>query len=102
MSNTKKNGRVKNDKQYNEINIVVEGNGEGIVIEGDETKTNLININKATQTELEILTGIGSSTALKIIEYRKQNGNFKKIEDIMEVPGIGESKFEAIKSSITV
>lgn len=44
-----------------------------------------ININKATQAELETLPGVGPSTALKIINYRKENGNFKKIEDIKNV-----------------
>ena len=41
-----------------------------------------VNINTATQTELELLTGIGPSTALKIIQYRKANGKFKNIEEI--------------------
>ncbi|MNW20149.1 ComE operon protein 1 [compost metagenome] len=47
------------------------------------------------------LTGIGESTAKKIIEYRKKN-KFNSIEDIMNVNGIGESKFNSIKSSICV
>lgn len=59
-----------------------------------------ININTATQTELETLPGIGPSTALKIIAYRKEKGKFKTIEDIKEVSGIGESKFNNIKDSI--
>lgn len=61
-----------------------------------------ININKATQTELETLPGIGPSTALKIIEYRKENGKFKQIEDIKNVKGIGENKYNQIKSHINV
>jgi competence protein ComEA len=44
----------------------------------------------------------GESTAEKIINYRKENGDFKQIEDIKNVPGIGDSKFETIKDSITV
>ena len=44
-----------------------------------------VNINTATQSELETLPGIGSSTALKIINYRKENGKFKSIEDIKKV-----------------
>jgi competence protein ComEA len=62
----------------------------------------LININTATQTELESLPEIGPAIAQKIIEYRQKNGPFKKIEDIMKVPGIGEKIFEAIKQLITV
>ena len=50
------------------------------------TETGLININTATQTELELLTGIGPSTATKIIQYREQNGKFKNIEELKEVP----------------
>ena len=62
----------------------------------------LININKATQEELQKLTGIGESTAKKIINYREEYGKFKKIEDIKNVSGIGDAKFEAIKKDITV
>lgn len=66
---------------------------------GKENK--LININTANKEELMKITGIGESGADKIISYRKENGNFKKIEDIKNVSGIGESKFESIKNMIT-
>lgn len=61
-----------------------------------------VNINTATQTELELLTGIGPSTALKIIQYRKANGKFKNIEEIKNIDGIGEAKFEKIKDDICI
>lgn len=61
-----------------------------------------VNINTATQTELETLPGIGPSTALKIINYRNENGRFKSIDDIKNVSGIGDSKFETLKKYITV
>ena len=61
-----------------------------------------VNINTATQTELENLTGIGPSLASKIIEYREENGKFKKIEDIQNVKGIGNAKYDGIKDEITV
>lgn len=64
--------------------------------------TNKININKATQTELEMIPGIGPSTALKIIEHREQNGKFHSIEDIKKVSGIGDAKFNKMKDYITV
>ena len=64
--------------------------------------TEKININSATQTELETLPGIGSSTALKIINYRKENGKFKTIEEIKNVKGIGDAKYEKIKELIKV
>lgn len=66
------------------------------------TKNKKININNATQTELESLPGIGASTAQKIIDYRKEKGKFNRIEDIMNVNGIGESKYKKIKEQICV
>lgn len=68
----------------------------------EETKQKKVNINTAMQAELETLPGIGASTANKIIAYRKEKGTFKKIEDIKNVSGIGEAKFEKIKDYITV
>ncbi len=66
------------------------------------TKNSKININKATQAELEIIPGIGPSTALKIINYRNENGKFKSIEDVKNVSGIGDSKYEKMKDYITI
>ena len=68
----------------------------------NNTKISKVNINNATQTELETLPGIGPSTALKIINYRKEKGKFNKIEDIKNVNGIGESKFNKIKEFIKI
>ena len=65
-------------------------------------KNNKININTANVSELKQITGIGESTANKIIDYRENVGKFKKIEDIKEVKGIGESKFESLKNKITI
>ena len=65
-------------------------------------KISVVNINTATQTELETLPGIGPSLALKIINYRKENGKFSSIEDIKNVSGIGDAKFENIKNYIRV
>lgn len=61
-----------------------------------------ININKATQSELETIPGIGPSTALKIIKYREENGKFSKIEDIKNISGIGEAKYEQMKDYISI
>ena len=65
-------------------------------------KSSTVNLNTATLEELTSLPGIGESTAQKIIDYRKQNGKFKVIEDLKNVSGIGESKFDNIKDKITV
>lgn len=67
-----------------------------------QSNSQKVNINKATQTELETLPGIGPSIALKIINYRKENGKFKSIEDLKKVSGIGDNKFNQIKDYICV
>lgn len=64
------------------------------------TTSSLVNINEATQTELETLPGIGPSIALKIISYRKEKGKFSSKEEIKNVSGIGDSKFESIRELI--
>jgi competence protein ComEA len=61
-----------------------------------------VNLNKASETELQTLTGVGPAKATAIIEYREQNGGFKKEEELMEISGIGEKTFEKLKDQITV
>ena len=61
-----------------------------------------VNINTAGIVELTRLSGIGESTAKKIIAYREENGRFGRIEDILQVSGIGEAKFRNIKNDICV
>lgn len=68
----------------------------------NEKKYSVVNINTATQTELETLPGIGPSLALNIINYRKENGKFSSIEEIKEVSGIGEAKYNELKKYITI
>lgn len=79
-------------------------NNGNTAIETNNSKgeNNKVNINTATQSELDTLPGIGPATAQKIIEYREKNGNFSKIEDLQEVKGIGDAKFLEIKDKITV
>jgi competence protein ComEA len=62
----------------------------------------LVNINTASLEELDALDGVGPSTAQKIVDYRTANGGFKTVEEIKEVPGIGDAKFAAMQASITV
>lgn len=62
----------------------------------------LVNLNVATVAQLETLPGIGKSTAERIVEYREKNGAFKKVEDLMNVRGIGEKSFLKLKPLITV
>jgi competence protein ComEA len=61
-----------------------------------------VNLNSATQAQLETLPGVGAATAKRIIEYRQKNGGFKKIEELMNVKGIGEKAFLKLKAHITV
>jgi competence protein ComEA len=61
-----------------------------------------ININTATLEELDKLPGVGEATANKIISHREENGQFKTIEDIKNVNGIGDKKFEKMKELICV
>ena len=61
-----------------------------------------INLNTATQAQLETLPGVGAAMAQRILEYRQKNGNFKKVEDLMNVKGIGEKAFLKLKPMVTV
>ena len=61
-----------------------------------------LNLNTATVAQLETLPGIGKSTAERILEYRDKSGGFKKIEDLMNVRGIGEKNFLKLKPLVTV
>lgn len=68
----------------------------------EPAESGLININEASAKELMSLKGIGEVKAAAIVEYRRANGGFRKIEDIMNVKGIGEKTFEKIRDQITV
>ena len=61
-----------------------------------------VNLNTATQAQLEALPGIGPAAAKRIMEYRQKNGGFKKIEELMNVKGIGEKSFLKLKQYLTV
>lgn len=72
-----------------------------IVTIKDNNSSNLVNINTADSNKLQTLPGIGPSKAKKIIEFREKN-QFKKIEEIKNVDGIGDKTFESLKSLITI
>lgn len=96
------------EKQKENSNYISNANTDIISKNSQENKTGAtktnskVNINTATKEELDTLPGIGESTANKIINYRKENGNFKSIDEIKEVSGIGDSKFEQIKDLIEI
>jgi len=62
----------------------------------------IININTASESELDRLPGIGPTLASRIVQYRQTNGNFHSIEDLKNVPGIGDKKFADLQQLITV
>ena len=62
----------------------------------------VVNLNTASAADLENLPGVGAKMAERIVEYRQKNGPFKKIEDLMNVKGIGEKNFLKLKARLSV
>jgi competence protein ComEA len=69
---------------------------------GKPAVTGTININTASLVDLQKLPGIGAKTAGRVIEYRQKNGPFKRVEELMNVRGVGEKSFLKLKSQISV
>ena len=85
------------------VEYITKENGENIIqVTNIVNSKNVININKANIEELESIPGVGPSMAQKIINYRIENGNFKTIEDLKNVSGIGDKKFESMKDYVCV
>jgi competence protein ComEA len=70
--------------------------------EAKASAAQVVNINTAPAEQLERLPGVGPKTAARIIEYRQKNGGFKKVEELMNVRGIGEKAFLKMKAQLTV
>ena len=73
--------------------------GKGATVAAPAT---LVNLNSATREQLEALPGIGPRTAALILEYRQKSGGFKKVEELMNIKGIGEKSFLKLKPMVVV
>lgn len=94
------------NENLNEVSLISDGAGVGVIVTDSNVEENevntKVNINTASKEKLETLPGVGETTAQKIIDYREANGKFKTIEDIKNVSGIGDAKYESLKDKITV
>ncbi|MBQ7141036.1 MAG: helix-hairpin-helix domain-containing protein [Bacilli bacterium] len=97
-----KENNVVCDEVKNDASISESSTQETNETKVEEVTNTLVNINNDGIDKLTTLPGIGESKAKTIIEYRETNGNFKTIEDLKNVSGIGDSTFEKIKDLITV
>jgi len=86
---------IESDADFNHIKIYIPQ-------EGEKQFPQKIDLNRAEAWLLEALPGIGKTRAQAIVDYRNENGPFKRIEDLLQVKGIGQGTFEKIKDYITV
>lgn len=94
---------IPNINDNEDVEYISLENGDNIVESTkSDSKNSKININKADLSDLETLPGVGASLAERIITYRKENGLFTSIEDLKNVSGIGEKKFESLKEYISI
>ena len=86
--------------------IAIPRQGEGgpatAAAPGAASKPGKIDLNTATEAQLDTLPGVGPSTAAKIVSDRTENGPFRTVDDLMRVPGIGPAKLDALKDLVTV
>lgn len=103
---------VQNFKKTKEIEEQVQNNclqpdenslkNDACITSIDASSAIKLSINKATKEELMLLPGIGEAKANDIIKYRTENNGFKSIDEIKNIPGIGDSIFDQIKENITI
>lgn len=89
-------------EKIEEIQMGSVNNSDITMISNNQSASSKININTATSSQLDTLPGIGPVYAQNIIDYRNANGGFKGIEDIKNVSGIGDKRFDSIKDMITI
>lgn len=94
-------GEASNEKEA----YITDEAGQGVVtgeLVTEDTKNSKVNINVANSEKLQTIPGVGETTAQKIIKYREEKGKFKTKEDIKNVEGIGDAKYEKLKDYIEV
>ncbi len=95
-------------KQVNGAQLLTDGEGIYIPTVGEQAtgpgqgQKGKVNLNKATEEELQTLSGIGPSRARAIIQYRQEHGGFKSVDELKNVSGIGDKTFEKLKPEISV
>ena len=101
-------------RNLSDTNLTIEDNASAnsVVSQGNqndatgssesENKDGKVNINTATAKQLQLLPGIGEVIAQRIVDYRTESGPFKSVDDLLNVSGIGEKKFEQMKPYIKV
>jgi len=62
----------------------------------------MVDLNRATQTELEMLPGVGPATATAILAFRTERGGFFSVDELQDVPGIGPAKFAAVQGQVSI
>ncbi|WP_421409757.1 helix-hairpin-helix domain-containing protein [Streptococcus suis] len=83
------------------ISVVARTTASSAMSQG-EKNTNLVNLNTATEADLQTISGIGAKRATDIIAYREANGGFKSVDDLNNVSGIGDKTMESIRPYVTV
>lgn len=85
-----------------EVEYISTENGDNVIEKTPDSNNFKVNINTGGVEELKTLPGVGDSLAQKIINYRNENGKFKTVDDLKNVSGIGEKKFESMKKYVKI
>lgn len=86
----------------NEVEYISTENGDNVIEKNPNSNNSKVNINTGGVEELKALPGVGDLLAQKIIDYREENGKFKTVDDLKNVSGIGDKKFESMKEYVSV